>query len=173
MRWSHVPMLESPRKPAARCKAVAKASWTASAARSRSRVMRRAREYKRSPWSIRAWDSASRFAGWAGPGSPETAVIAARPPRGSRDRGGREAGVDELPQVAARKRSEPLVDRAPVPEEDERGNRLDAVTLGEVRVLVHVHLGDGQPAFIVLRHGIEGRGQPATGRAPRGPEVHQ
>src|SRR5438067_2355382 len=60
MRWSQVLRRSSPRKSSKRFRAVAKASWTASEARSGSRGIRRASVYSRSPCSTSALASASR-----------------------------------------------------------------------------------------------------------------
>src|SRR4030042_2026750 len=58
-------------------------------------------------------------------------------------------------------------------EEDERGDRTDAISRGRYRVFVHVNLGELHPAAELLGAVLHYGGHHLAGTAPRCPEVHQ
>ena len=81
--------------------------------------------------------------------------------------------LDESADLAFRKRADEAVDRLATVEGDDRRNRLDAELAGDLRVLVDVHLDEGDLAVRIRHRLFERRRELFARAAPRRPEIHQ
>ena len=83
-----------------------------------------------------------------------------------------EISGDRLLQAELVETDKTLDDLA-VLEEDQGGDRIDAITGGQIHVLVGIDLDDLDGLGVIWRELLHERGDPAARTAPRGPEIDQ
>src|SRR5690606_27571167 len=92
---------------------------------------------------------------WTRAGAP--ARCTRRAPGGSRPDAALEVLLDFGFELAARHRADELADHATLLEDEEGGDRGDAVLLGDDLVVIDVHLGDLEAALVLVSERVHGR----------------